>query len=106
LLFLEDFDAEIDNQFVSKELKPYLSGIFADLALRSTPAPNKSSVKSIDKVTFVEYVLLPGIVSDRFYALATDGRSDGRITEDSFNNLMVQVFCSSLRSKMQLTFNM
>ena len=106
MLFLEDFDAEIDNQFVSKELKPYLSGIFADLALRSTPAPNKSSVKSIDKVTFVEYVLLPGIVSDRFYALSADGRSDGRITEDGFNNLMVQVFCSSLRSKMQLTFNM
>lgn len=42
LLFLEDFDSEIDNQFINTELKPYFSGIFSDLALRSTPAPSKS----------------------------------------------------------------
>ena len=36
LLFLEDFDAKVDNLFISTELKPYFKGIFADLALRST----------------------------------------------------------------------
>ena len=56
LLFLEDFDSEFDNKFIANELKPYFSGIFSDLALRSTPAPSKSSGKSIDKVTFVEYI--------------------------------------------------
>ena len=106
LLFLEDFDADLDPQFIKKELKPYFSGIFDDLALRSTPVTNKGSGKSIDKVTFVEYVQLPGIVSDRFYTLASDGRSDGRISEEEFTKLMINVFCSNLRSKMELTFKM
>ena len=83
--------------FIANELRPYFSGIFSDLALRSTPAPNKNSGKSIDKVTFVEYIQLPGIVSDRFYTLATDGRTDARISEETFTNLMIQVFCSSLQ---------
>ena len=96
----------MDSKFINSELKPYFSGIFSDLALRSTPAANKSAGKSIDKVTFVEYVLLPGIISDRFYTLATEGRTDGRISEECFTDLMVQVFCSSLQSKMQLTFSM
>ena len=56
LLYLEDFDAELDPVFIKKELKPYFNGIFDDLALRSTPVTNKSAGKSIDKVTFVEYI--------------------------------------------------
>jgi len=55
-------------------------------------------------VTFVEYANLPGIVSDRFHALATQGRSDGRILEEAFISLMLQVYSSSLDDKMQLTF--
>ena len=35
LLFLEDYDQELDPLFISKELKPYLNGVFQDLALRS-----------------------------------------------------------------------
>lgn len=106
LLYLEDFDAELDPIFIKKELKPYFNGIFDDLALRSTPVTNKSAGKSIDKVTFVEYIQLPGIVSDRFYTLASEGKQDGRISEESFTKLMTTVFCSSLRAKMELTFNM
>ena len=49
---------------------------------------------------------MPGIVSDRFYTLVSDGRSDGRISEDEFTKIMTTVFCSSLRSKMELTFKM
>jgi hypothetical protein len=49
---------------------------------------------------------LPGIVSDRFHTLATQGRSDGRILEEAFISLMLQVYSSSLDEKMQLTFKM
>jgi hypothetical protein len=35
LLYLEDFDSELDPLFINQELKPYLQGVFADLALRS-----------------------------------------------------------------------
>ena len=36
LLYMEDFDPEVDPEFIRRELKPYFSGVFADLSLRST----------------------------------------------------------------------
>jgi len=57
-------------------------------------------------VTFVEYVNLPGIVSDRFHALACKGHKDGIVEEQSFIELMLQVFSSSVETKMRLTFKM
>ena len=105
LLYMEDFDPEVDPDFIKKELKPYFSGVFADLALRSTQSQSIPQ-RSIDKVTFVEYVNLPGIVSDRFHALASKGQPDGRIFEQSFIDLMLQVFSSSVETKMRLTFQM
>ena len=105
LLYMEDFDPEVDPEFIKRELKPYFSGVFADLALRSTQAQN-SSRKTIDKVTFVEYCNLPGIVSDRFHALACKGAQDDRIQEEDFIELLLQVFSSSVETKMRLTFQM
>ena len=36
LLYMEDFDPEVDPDFIKKELRPYFASVFADLALRST----------------------------------------------------------------------
>ena len=36
LLYMEDFDPDVDPEFIKKELRPYFSQVFADLALRST----------------------------------------------------------------------
>ena len=107
-MYVEDYNAEIDDRFVKKELKPYLSGVFADYALRSSPPSSTSTYtgKSIDKVTFIEYIQLPGIVSDRFYALARRDRTDSRIGEEAFVSLMLMVFGSSLDEKMSFTFRM
>jgi len=76
LLYMEDFDPEVDPEFITKELRPYFSGVFADLALRSTQTQSNGG-KTIDKVTFTEYINLPGIVSDRFHALASQFNSQG-----------------------------
>ena len=107
-MYVEDYNAEIDDKFVNQELKPYLAGVFADYALRSTPPSSSSQYpgKSIDKVTFIEYIQLPGIVSDRFYALARRDRTDSRIGEEAFISLMLMVFGSSLDEKMKFTFKM
>ena len=102
---MEDFDPEVDPEFIKKELRPYFSNVFADLALRSNQSQS-SSQKSIDKVTFVEYINLPGIVSDRFHALACKGQADGRVYEENFIDLLLQVFSSSVETKMRLTFKM
>lgn len=62
--------------------------------MRSTP-DSKTSGKSIDKVTFMEYIGLPGIVSDRFFALARK-ESNNRVFEDDFMCCMLAVFSSGL----------
>ena len=105
LLYMEDFDPQVDPEFIRRELRPYFSSVFADLALRSTQSQSNPQ-RTIDKVTFVEYINLPGIVSDRFHALACKGHSDGRVQEDSFIDLMLQVFSSSVETKMRLAFKM
>ena len=84
---MEDFDPEVDPGFIKHHLRPYFSEVFTDLCLRSTRDPRKGKAvisQSIDKVTFVEYVNLPGIVSDRFHSIATNGHADGRVFEQSF----------------------
>lgn len=102
---MEDFDPEVDPEFIRRELRPYFASVFADLSLRSTQSQTTSK-RSIDKVTFVEYINLPGIVSDRFHSLASKNHTEGRIFEDQFIELLLQVFSSSVETKMRLTFSM
>ena len=104
---MEDFDPEVDPGFIKKELRPYLQGVFMDLALRSVQSTDhRDKAKSIDKITFIEYVNLPGIVCDRFHSLASKGTQEGRIYEEDFTELLLKVFSSSVETKMRLTFKM
>lgn len=71
--------------------------MFADFAMRSTPSTSKvQQGPSIDKVTFTEYINLPGIVSDRFYTLSLKNQTENRIYEEDFINTMMSVFSGSL----------
>lgn len=108
LVYLEELSEDLEKKFVKFHLRPYFLSVFADLALRSSTYPNPTGKiqKSIDKVTFVEYINLPGIVSDRFYKLASTTSTDTRITEEPFLNIMLSVFCASLEKKMELAFKM
>ena len=105
---MEDLSDELEKKFVKFHLKPYFLSVFADLSLRSSAPPknDNKNLKSIEKVTFVEYCNLPGIVSDRFYKLASLGSTDTRISEETFVNLMLTVFSASLEKKMELVFKL
>lgn len=61
VLHIEDFYAESDSKFVEQELEPYLRDLYKDLLIRS------NQVENIDKVTFIEYTKLPGIINDRLH---------------------------------------
>lgn len=107
LMFLEEFTPEMEKKFHKQIMHPYYKSVFADLALRSSPPPKEAKVqKSVDKVTFVEYVKLPGILADRFFSLATLGSTEQRIHEDTFVHLLSHVFSSSLDKKQELAFSM
>lgn len=111
LIYMEDLAPEMDRQLSKTVLTPYFKGVFADLALRSTPLPKGlDQTRSIDKVTFIEYINLPGILSDQFLTIANAGCSttlpDQRISEGGFVQLMLSVFSSNLPTKLRLVFNM
>lgn len=54
----------------------------------------------------MEYISLPGILSDRFFALAKKEGSSNRVYEEDFIRSMITVFSSSLEAKMGFVFQM
>ena len=61
--------------------------------------------KRLDKVTFVQYCNLPGIISERLLKIF-DVNNDGMITEEAFVSHMSKIFVSDLDTRMLLTFKM
>ena len=82
---------------------PYFKDLFRDLALRSQSS--QTGDKKIDKVTFLEYCSLPGIISDRLFSMFTDV-DNTYINENSFISNFIKIFISNIETKMRLTFNM
>jgi hypothetical protein len=82
---VEDYDANIDEEFIKERLRPYLQDLFKDLLMRSNQPEN------IDKVTFIEYTKLPGIINDRLHVMFSEnfnkrqamGLSPERVQEDN-----------------------
>ena len=58
---VEDYDESVDEAFVNENLVPYLKDLYRDLMMRS------SNQTHLDKVTFIEYTKLPGIINDRLH---------------------------------------
>ena len=102
---VEDFDVNGgDSKFIKDYLYPYFKDLYKDLILRCLSS-TAIQAKKLDKVTFIEYCNLPGIINDRFFKML-DINSDGLITEGSFIQCMTMVFISDLDTRMRLTFNM
>ena len=65
-LQLEDYDANVDAEFIKQELQPYLKDLYKDLLMRS------NQNEHVDKVTFIEYTKLPGIINDRLHVMFSE----------------------------------
>lgn len=104
-ILVEDFDENIDGKFIKDSLIPYLRDLYRDLALRSFVSTGQSNTRErrLDKVTFVQYTNLPGIISERLLKMF-DSNNDGMITEQSFISQMTKIFVSDLDTRMRVTF--
>lgn len=66
----------------------------------------------LDRVTFIEFVKLPGIISDRLHLVfARSDNCDGKqildsISEAGFVDNFVRVFTGSLETRLRLVFEM
>lgn len=105
LLFVENLSEEASAQFHETYLKPYLKNVYSDLAMRSNQLKYFTH-STIDKNCFAEYVNLPGVVSDRFFALASESAHDERVELDNFLKVIVSVYSASLDERMKLIFDM
>lgn len=126
-ILLEDYDEDLDAEFVKDELIPYLRDLYKDLLMRS------NQPEHIDKVTFIEYTKLPGIINDRLHVMFSDNyNKDGcsptaavyslsktmtkeaiqekkkheYVTMQSFIQNFTNIFIGDLNKKMRFTFNM
>ena len=105
-MLIEDFNEEIDADFLNNVVRPYFKTIFSDLAMRRhSPKTTSDEREFVDKVAFFEYALLPGIINDRFFSLFQKSTNE-HIYQESFVDNLIKVYLSSFEEKMRLTFNM
>lgn len=110
LFFIEEFTDELIKRFNATVLAGYFRDVYADQLLRMhTNSSSKTSGPSnvLDKVTLMEFINLPGILADRFYAQVGNGsKTDARIVQEKFISVMQTIYNSQLEDKMRLTFEM
>jgi Ca2+-binding EF-hand superfamily protein len=105
LFYVEELTEDLIRKFNTFTLAPYFRNVYADLLLRSSPTKD-SKTQTVDKVTLVEFINLPGIMSDRFYTLmGNNNKNEQRVVQDKFISTMMLVYSSTLEEKMQLAFN-
>jgi len=116
---IEDYDDNVDKQFIEKWATQYFRDLYNDLLMRSNQQDH------LDKVNFIEYTKLPGIINDRLHFMFTAVKGAGKqsksgspdkaspglkgqdhVTEKSFEENLVRIFSGDLDSKMKFTFEM
>ena len=110
LFYIEEFTDDLIKRFNATVLTGYFRDVYADQLLRMhTNSSSKTGgpTNVLDKVTLMEFINLPGILADRFYALVGNGsKTDARIVQDKFIPVMQTIYNSPLEEKMRLTFEM
>ena len=85
-------DAE-SADFRKKVVIPYFKDIFKSL---SESCPDQD--KHVDKVTFLQYANLPGVMGDRIYSIM-DEDGDGFLDLKEFINGLFKIYFSSFEIK-------
>ena len=69
---IEDYDDNVDKQFIEKWATQYFRDLYNDLLMRSNQQDH------LDKVNFIEYTKLPGIINDRLHFMFTGVKGPGK----------------------------
>ena len=94
-------DKILNNEEFKKNVAiPYFKDIFKDLVAQSD---DKS--KGVNKVTFLTYTNLPGIIGERFFAVLDLSKND-YVDLREFVHGFFKVYYSNLETKLKLSFDM
>jgi hypothetical protein len=100
---VEEFDNSTDSKFIKEAMVPYFKDLFKDLSMRCHISTSSKLV--VDKIVFMEYTQLPGIINDRLFKMF-EGKDDQLINESSFIANFIKIYISDVDTKMRMTFNM
>lgn len=78
---------------------PYFKDIYNDLAEKSD-----KKTAGINKIIMTDYASLPGILSERFFAIL-DANGDQYVDQKEFIHAMLKIYYSKLESKIKLVFD-
>jgi hypothetical protein len=95
---LEFTESAETEDFKLKVCLPYFKDIYTDLVGRSD---NKQ--KGINKISFVEYTLLPGLLAERFFHVL-DVDKDEYLSQKEFLTGLLRLYCSKFNQKINLVF--
>jgi len=94
-------DKILNNEEFKKNVAiPYFKDIFKDLVAQSD-----DKNKGVNKVTFLTYTNLPGIIGERFFAVLDLSKND-YIDLREFVHGFFKVYYSNLETKLKLSFDM
>lgn len=82
-----------------KVVIPYFKDIFKSLSESSA-----DQEKHVDKVTFLQYTNLPGVLGDRIFSIMDDDK-DGFLDLKEFINGLFKIYFSSFETKCQFVFD-
>jgi Ca2+-binding EF-hand superfamily protein len=77
---------------------PYFKDIYCDLVTRSD-----DKHKGINKVTFVEYTQLPGLLAERLFSV-WDVDKDDYLSQKEMLAGLLRLFCSTFNQKIGLVY--
>jgi Ca2+-binding EF-hand superfamily protein len=89
---------KLEDSVQQKVYIPYFKEIFKDLVNRSD-----DKLKGINKISFLDYCQLPGILGDRLFRLF-DQNKDSYLSQREFLYGMLNFYCSDLDKKVHTIF--
>lgn len=95
-----DISSDADSTDLRKKVViPYFKDIFKSLSESCA-----DQEKHVDKVTFLQYTNLPGVLGDRIYSIM-DEDGDGFLDLKEFINGLFKIYFSTFETKCQFVFD-
>jgi hypothetical protein len=95
---LEFTESQESQNFKLNVVLPYFKDIYCDLVTRSD-----DKHKGINKVTFVEYTQLPGLLAERLFSV-WDVDKDDYLSQKEMLAGLLRLFCSTFNQKIGLVY--
>ena len=99
-------DVKHNEHFVKTVFIPYMTEVFKDQAERAK-GQNEPSNAGINRLTFLQFLNLPGILGDRLFNMCCQKKDKyGHVSLFEFRKLMQKIFYSRVETKLSLIFDM